>query len=138
MIYSSLYQAHCFAAEPLQGQKAMASGGEVRPTVQRAAACFAQPGCQLHLQHMCRLEPSVSPRAAGLHRKHRRQEPKKKDPVIVAGKDAAEVDNTYFLLPVKILDHEGALGTSFPIENRHLPQGDGPVMPDPCHLHVHA
>ena len=47
----------------------------------------------------------------------------------MAGKDAAEVDNTYFLLPVKILDHEGPLGTSFPIENRHLPQGDGPLMP---------
>ena len=41
----------------------------------------------------------------------------------MAGKDAAEVDNTYFLLPVKILDHDGPLGTSFPIENRHLPQG---------------
>ena len=51
------------------------------------------------------------------------QEPKKKDPVIVAGKDTAEVDNTYFLLPVKILDHDGPLGTSFPVENRHLPQG---------------
>ena len=41
----------------------------------------------------------------------------------MAGKDASEVDNTYFLLPVGILDHEGPLGASFPIENRHLPQG---------------
>jgi hypothetical protein len=43
--------------------------------------------------------------------------------VIVASKDVGEVDNDYFLIPVKILDHEGALYTSFPVENRLLPQG---------------
>ena len=51
------------------------------------------------------------------------QEPKQKQPVIVAGKDVKEVDNDYFLIPVKIMDHEGPLKTSFPIENRLLPQG---------------
>ena len=34
-----------------------------------------------------------------------------------------QVDNDYFLIPVKILDHEGALYSSFPVENRLLPQG---------------
>ena len=51
------------------------------------------------------------------------QEPKKKDPVIVAGKDVSEVDVDYFLIPVNIRDHEGPLFTSFPIENRLIPQG---------------
>ena len=53
-----------------------------------------------------------------------RQEPKNERPVIVAGKDQGEVDNDYLLLPVNILDHEGPLSSSFPIENRLLPQGD--------------
>ena len=44
-------------------------------------------------------------------------------PVIVAGKDAGEVDNDYFLIPVGIRDHEGPLAAAFPIENRLLPQG---------------
>ncbi|KAK9805051.1 hypothetical protein WJX73_007136 [Symbiochloris irregularis] len=51
------------------------------------------------------------------------KEPKKKDPVIVAGKDVGEVDNNYFLVPVKILDHEGSIMTEFAIENRLVPQG---------------
>ena len=59
------------------------------------------------------------------------QEPKKKDPVIVAGKDVAEVDNDYFLIPLKILDHEGPLQTSFPVENRLLPQGTPAVLVPP-------
>lgn len=50
-------------------------------------------------------------------------EPGNKAPVIVAGKDVGEVDNDYFLVPVKILDHEGPLRTEFPVENRLLPQG---------------
>lgn len=66
------------------------------------------------------------------------QEPKKKDPVIVAGKDVGEVDNNYFLVPVKILDHDGQLTTSFPIENRLVPQGTqrGTLDSRPleCHL----
>lgn len=53
------------------------------------------------------------------------KEPSNKSPVIVAGKDVGEVDNDYFLVPVKILDHDGPLGTTFPIENRLLPQGVG-------------
>ncbi|KAJ9529335.1 hypothetical protein QJQ45_008013, partial [Haematococcus lacustris] len=60
-------------------------------------------------------------------------DPAAKEPVMVAarvvswslsaGKDAGEVDNDYFLCPVKIADHEGPLTSSFPIENRLLPQG---------------
>lgn len=51
------------------------------------------------------------------------QEPGKKNPVIVAGKDVGEVDVDYFLIPVNIRDHEGPLQCSFPVENRLLPQG---------------
>ena len=51
------------------------------------------------------------------------QEPTQKQPVIVAGKDVKEVDNDYFLIPVKIMDHEGPLSAGFSIENRLLPQG---------------
>ncbi|KAK9146815.1 hypothetical protein Sjap_006718 [Stephania japonica] len=38
--------------------------------------------------------------------------------VVVGGKDTKEVDNDFFLVVVKILDHQGPLSTSFPIENR--------------------
>eukprot|EP00850_Spirogloea_muscicola_P007160 SM000035S13140 [mRNA] locus=s35:699473:701296:+ [translate_table: standard] len=38
--------------------------------------------------------------------------------VIVAGKDTTEVDNDFFLVPVKILDHQGPLSCTFPVENR--------------------
>ncbi|KAG6535007.1 NPL4-like protein [Zingiber officinale] len=41
----------------------------------------------------------------------------KKD-VVVGGKDMKEVDNDFFLVPVKISDHQGPLSSSFPIENR--------------------
>lgn len=51
------------------------------------------------------------------------KEPKKKTPVIVAGKDASQVDNDYFLVPVPIRDHGGPLRSSFAVENRLLPQG---------------
>ena len=51
------------------------------------------------------------------------QEPDHKAPVIVAGKDQGEADNDYLLIPVNILDHEGPLTASFPVENRLLPQG---------------
>lgn len=43
--------------------------------------------------------------------------------MIVAVKDLGEVDNDYFLIPVSIRDHEGPLVSSFPVENRLLPQG---------------
>ena len=52
------------------------------------------------------------------------QEPRVEKPIIVAGKDEAEVDNDFFLIPVKIADHEGPLTSDFSIENRLLPQGD--------------
>ncbi|WOL12284.1 NPL4-like protein isoform X1 [Canna indica] len=41
----------------------------------------------------------------------------KKD-VVVGGKDTKEVDNDFFLVPVKISDHQGPLSSNFPIENR--------------------
>lgn len=51
------------------------------------------------------------------------QDPKDKNPVIIAGKDVDEVDNDFFLCPVKILDHTGSLSCTFPVENRLIPQG---------------
>ncbi|KAF5190371.1 Npl4-like protein [Thalictrum thalictroides] len=44
----------------------------------------------------------------------------KKD-VVVGSKDIKEVDNDFFLVVVKILDHQGPLSTTFPIENRSTP-----------------
>lgn len=41
--------------------------------------------------------------------------------VIAGGKDTMEVDNDFFLVPVKISDHQGPLSTGFPIENRGIP-----------------
>ena len=41
----------------------------------------------------------------------------------MAVKDLGEVDNDYFLIPVGIRDHESGLASSFPVENRLLPQG---------------
>ncbi|CAM6129389.1 unnamed protein product [Calypogeia fissa] len=38
--------------------------------------------------------------------------------VVILGKDTRDVDNDFFLVLVKILDHQGTLSTSFPIENR--------------------
>lgn len=51
------------------------------------------------------------------------KDPVDTSPIIVAGKDVGEVDADYFLVPVPIKDHDGPVGTSFPIENRFLPQG---------------
>lgn len=42
----------------------------------------------------------------------------KKD-VVVGGKDVKEVDNDFFLVLVKIIDHQGPLSSTFPIENRN-------------------
>ncbi|KAK6940897.1 Nuclear pore localization protein Npl4, ubiquitin-like domain [Dillenia turbinata] len=39
--------------------------------------------------------------------------------VVVGGKDTKEVDNDFFLVVVKIFDHEGPLSCTFPIENRN-------------------
>ncbi|CAL9079030.1 unnamed protein product [Musa textilis] len=43
---------------------------------------------------------------------------KMKKDVVVGVKDTREVDNDFFLVPVKISDHQGPLSSSFPIENR--------------------
>jgi nuclear protein localization family protein 4 len=50
------------------------------------------------------------------------QDPSAADPVLLAGRGADEVDNDYFLCPVKILDHSGPLLAHFPVENRLVPQ----------------
>lgn len=55
------------------------------------------------------------------------KDPKDKTPVIVAKRDVDSVDAELFLVPVSIKDHESMLMTSFPIENRLLPQGPAEV-----------
>lgn len=59
---------------------------------------------------------------AGRSRMQYPADPSSADPVMVSGRGASEVDNDYFLCPVKILDHEGPLLTQFPVENRLVPQ----------------
>ncbi|XP_071720149.1 NPL4-like protein 1 [Rutidosis leptorrhynchoides] len=44
---------------------------------------------------------------------------KMKKDVVVGGKDTKEVDNDFFLVVVKILDHQGPLSSTFPVENRN-------------------
>lgn len=44
-----------------------------------------------------------------------------KKEVVVGGKDVKEVDNDFFLVVVKILDHQGPLSSTFPVENRNNP-----------------
>jgi nuclear protein localization family protein 4 len=41
--------------------------------------------------------------------------------VMVERKDVTEVDNDFFLVTVPILDHEGAISSGFPVENRLHP-----------------
>ncbi|GLJ44607.1 hypothetical protein SUGI_0937540 [Cryptomeria japonica] len=41
--------------------------------------------------------------------------------VVILGKDTRDVDNDFFLVLVKILDHQGPLSSQFPIENRTSP-----------------
>lgn len=58
------------------------------------------------------------PELSGVAKMQNPKEPDLKTPVIVAGKDVEEVDTDWFLCPLKILDHEGPLTASFPVENR--------------------
>jgi nuclear protein localization family protein 4 len=44
-----------------------------------------------------------------------------KKEVILLQKDTYDVDNDFFLVPVKIFDHEGSMTTTFPVENREPP-----------------
>ncbi|KAM0998351.1 hypothetical protein ACFX13_008224 [Malus domestica] len=44
---------------------------------------------------------------------------KMKKDVVLGVKDTKEVDNDFFLVVVKIFDHQGPLSSSFPIENRN-------------------
>ncbi|GLC39288.1 hypothetical protein PLESTB_001573700 [Pleodorina starrii] len=59
----------------------------------------------------------------GVSRMVNPKEPDMKEPVMLNNKDTDEVDNDFFLCPVRIMDHEGRLTTSFPVENRLTPQG---------------
>ncbi|CAH8329210.1 unnamed protein product [Eruca vesicaria subsp. sativa] len=45
---------------------------------------------------------------------------KMKKEVVVGVKDLKEVDNDFFLVVIKILDHQGPLTCTFPIENRNI------------------
>ncbi|XP_044492541.1 NPL4-like protein 2 [Mangifera indica] len=45
---------------------------------------------------------------------------KMKKDVVVGVKDVKEVDNDFFLVVLKILDHQGPLSSTFPIENRSI------------------
>ncbi|PON57210.1 Nuclear pore localization protein Npl [Parasponia andersonii] len=45
---------------------------------------------------------------------------KMKKDVVVGVKDTREVDNDFFLVVVKIADHQGPLSSTFPIENRNI------------------
>lgn len=44
-----------------------------------------------------------------------------KQDVVILGKDTTDVDNDFFLVLVKILDHQGFLSCTFPVENRSSP-----------------
>ncbi|KAF5455136.1 hypothetical protein F2P56_024745 [Juglans regia] len=46
---------------------------------------------------------------------------KMKKDVVVGVKDTREVDNDFFLVVVKIFDHQGPLTSTFPVENRNTP-----------------
>ncbi|KAE8009626.1 hypothetical protein FH972_006054 [Carpinus fangiana] len=46
---------------------------------------------------------------------------KMKKDVMVGVQDTREVDNDFFLVVVKIFDHQGPVSTTFPIENRNVP-----------------
>lgn len=67
------------------------------------------------------VDPAAEP--SGTIQVRNPKDPSDKTPVIIARKDVGEVDSDYFLVPVGIKDHDGPLGTTFPIENRLLLQG---------------
>eukprot|EP00878_Enallax_costatus_P008492 GHUV01008876.1.p1 GENE.GHUV01008876.1~~GHUV01008876.1.p1 ORF type:complete len:370 (+),score=103.71 GHUV01008876.1:1393-2502(+) len=66
------------------------------------------------------LPPDGEP--SGVSKMKNPKEPNLEEAIIVAGKDASEVDNDFFLVALPILDHQGPLMTSFPVENRLTPQ----------------
>ena len=67
--------------------------------------------------------PNADGAPAGVSKLVDPRDPAKPRPVMVASKDVGEVDNDYFLVPVSIRDHAGPLSSTFPVENRLLPQG---------------
>eukprot|EP00879_Flechtneria_rotunda_P015340 GHRR01016036.1.p1 GENE.GHRR01016036.1~~GHRR01016036.1.p1 ORF type:complete len:378 (+),score=128.22 GHRR01016036.1:953-2086(+) len=59
---------------------------------------------------------------SGVSKMKNPKEPGVEQAIIVAGKDADSVDNDWFLCAMAIQDHTGPLLTSFPVENRLIPQ----------------
>lgn len=60
---------------------------------------------------------------SGVSKMRNPKEPGVEQAIIVAGKDASQVDNDWFLCPMAITQHEGGLvTTAFPVENRLVPQ----------------
>ncbi|KAF8056357.1 NPL4-like protein 1 [Scenedesmus sp. PABB004] len=77
--------------------------------------------------------PEAEP--SGISRLANPKEPGLEQAIIVAGKDADSVDNDWFLVALAIQDHAGPLLTSFPVENRLLPQNAAALRE---HLRKHA
>ncbi|KAG2487432.1 hypothetical protein HYH03_013999 [Edaphochlamys debaryana] len=92
-----------------------------------------ETGSQVHFEafqcsdlavRLCR-EGWLSPRdpVDGVTKLTNPKDPSIKMPAMLNSKDVDEADNDFFLCPVRIMDHEGRLLTSFPVENRLTPQG---------------
>eukprot|EP01025_Chloroclados_australasicus_P026017 TRINITY_DN2584_c0_g1_i1.p1 TRINITY_DN2584_c0_g1~~TRINITY_DN2584_c0_g1_i1.p1 ORF type:complete len:472 (+),score=26.47 TRINITY_DN2584_c0_g1_i1:172-1416(+) len=64
------------------------------------------------------IQPQQGVEHQGITKIRNPQFPDDKSPAIMTGKDVGEVDNDWFLVAVKIRDHEGMFRTDFPIENR--------------------
>eukprot|EP00882_Tetradesmus_deserticola_P019503 GHRQ01020994.1.p1 GENE.GHRQ01020994.1~~GHRQ01020994.1.p1 ORF type:complete len:182 (+),score=78.20 GHRQ01020994.1:3-548(+) len=77
--------------------------------------------------------PETEP--SGVSKMQNPKEPNVEQAVIVASKDADSVDNDWFLCACAILDHAGPLLTSFPVENRLIPQSASSLRD---HLRKHS
>lgn len=72
---------------------------------------------------------------SGISKMRNPKEPNVEQAVIVASKDADSVDNDWFLCACAILDHTGPLLSSFPVENRLIPQSASSLRE---HLRKHS
>ncbi|WIA35011.1 hypothetical protein OEZ86_003507 [Tetradesmus obliquus] len=72
---------------------------------------------------------------SGISKMRNPKEPNVEQAVIVASKDADSVDNDWFLCACAILDHTGPLLSSFPVENRLIPQSASSLRD---HLRKHS
>ncbi|KAF6262215.1 NPL4 family-domain-containing protein [Scenedesmus sp. NREL 46B-D3] len=78
--------------------------------------------------------PETEP--SGISKMQNPKEPKVEQAVIVASKQGRrQLDNDWFLCACAILDHAGPLLTSFPVENRLIPQGASALRD---HLRKHS